>query len=291
MVEANQPGKANATNAENPETVRFYERSSGFQVLRQALNTSDCKNNTHLGHPLHYPLKICQNRSFPSDLLIANTNYLIRLLNMETGQMTSLEGEKHTKPITALHCPQSFTGDENLQHVFMTASEDGLVKVWDRRTNTSVAQMNSGGGKSPFYSVASNQGLIAAGTNRDVLVWDIHKLQKPIGRFVESHNEDVTAIDFSTDAPNMMVSCSIDNVLNMFDLNNHDASKGPKLNEEDIIDGAYSSMQPLVGCGYVTPEILWTITSINTVEFIRVSDAVCFLELTQVSLYAIIRHP
>ena len=81
-----------------------------------------------------------------------------------------------------------------------------------------------------------------------------------------------------------MVSCSIDNVLNMFDMNNHDASKGVKLIEEDIIDGAYSSMQPLIDCGFITPEMLWTITSINTVEFIRVSDAVCFLELNQVSL-------
>ena len=40
----------------------------------------------------------------------------------------------------------------------------------------------------------------------------------------------------------MMISCSIDNVLNMFDMNNHNTSSGPKLNEEDIIDGAYSSM-------------------------------------------------
>lgn len=102
-------------------------------------NVSDNKSNTHLGHPLHYPNMICQNKSFPSDLLIANTNYLVRHLNMETGQLTSLGGDQHTAPITALHCPESFAANENLMHVFMTASQDGLVKVWDRRTNTSVA--------------------------------------------------------------------------------------------------------------------------------------------------------
>jgi len=45
----------------------------------------------------------------------------------------------HTAPITALHCPESYSANENLVNVFMTASEDGLVKIWDRRTSTSVA--------------------------------------------------------------------------------------------------------------------------------------------------------
>ena len=116
-----------------------------------------------------------------------------------------------------------------------------------------------------------------------MLFWDIHKLQKPIGRFVECHNEDVTALKFSSEASNLMISCSIDNVLNMFDFNNHDASAGPRLVEDDIIDGAYSSTQPMIDCGFITPEVIWTVTSINTVEFIRVLDAKCFLRLAKVS--------
>ena len=164
----------------------------------------------------------------------------------------------------------------------MTASEDGFVKIWDRRSNESVAKVNSGGGRAPFYSVGTNSNLIAAGTNQDVLVWDIHKLQKPIGRFVECHNDDVTAVRFCQEVPSYFITCSIDNVLSMFDLNNHTGTA--KLNEEDLIDGAYSSTQPMIDCGFVTPEIIWTITSINTVEFVRVSDALCFMRLTQVSI-------
>ena len=141
--------------------------------------------------------------------------------------------------------------------------------------------MSSGGGKAPFYSVGTNQNLIAAGTNEDLLLWDIHKLQKPIGRFVESHAEDVTAVKFCQESPNMLISCSIDNVLNMFDLNNHNGAA--KLSEEDLIDGAYSSTQPMIDCGFVTTDIIWAVTSINTVEFIRVMDAVCFMQLSQVS--------
>ena len=125
--------------------------------------------------------------------------------------------------------------------------------------------------------------MIAAGTNQDVLIWDIHKLQKPIGRFVECHNEDVTAVKFcNPSASNLMISCSIDNILSMFDLNNQ---QGPltKLNEEDLIDGGYSSTQPMIDCGFVNPEIIYTVSSINTVEFLRVMDATCFMELVSVS--------
>ena len=119
-----------------------------------------------------------------------------------------------------------------------------------------------------------------------MLIWDIHKLQKPVGRFVECHNDDITAVKFcgEPDASNLMISCSIDNVLSMFDLNNHNAeTSGTKLKEEDIIDGAYSSTQPMIDCGFVTSQIIWAVTSINTVEFIRVLDATCFLTITQVS--------
>ena len=60
-------------------------------------------------------------------------------MNMETGQMTPLQGDQHTKPISALHCPEAYANNEFLKHVFMTASQDGLVKIWDRRSNQSVA--------------------------------------------------------------------------------------------------------------------------------------------------------
>lgn len=124
--------------------------------------------------------------------------------------------------------------------------------------------------------------MIAAGTDRDLLVWDIHKLQKPIGRFNECHNDDITAVKFCPKASEIMISCSIDNVLNMFDFKNH-AGPSPRLKEEDLIDGAYSSVQPMIDCGFITPEILYTVTSINTVEFIRMADANCFLTLASVS--------
>ena len=69
-----------------------------------------------------------------------------------------------------------------MAHVFMTSSEDGLVKIWDRRSNSTVAQVSSPT-CAPMHSVSAKKSLIAVGTNEDILIWDIHALSKPVGHF------------------------------------------------------------------------------------------------------------
>ena len=142
--------------------------------------------------PLHYPILLSHNKTFPNDLLVANTNFSVKIYDVKSGHLTPLDPEPaHTKPITSLHCPTKFAGtDENLQHLFLTGSQDGLVKIWDRRSNSSVAQVttsSSGFGLSPVFSVTTNSNMICAGTKHDILWWDINKLGKPIGRFSEGH--------------------------------------------------------------------------------------------------------
>lgn len=51
--------------------------------------------------------------------------------------------------------------------------------------------------------------------------------------------------------------------------------------EEDMIEGAYSSTQPLIACGFVNDEVIWTQTSINTIEILRISDATCFMNIAK----------
>lgn len=123
-------------------------------------------------------------------------------------------------------------------HVFLTASEDGLVKIWDRRSNTPVAQMTLGT-RAPFHSVAANKGLIAAGTNEDIVLWDIHHLSKPVGHFTESHSDDVTQIRFNPSDGNQFISSSMDYVLNMFNLS---LNSQKRIKEEDVVEGGYSCL-------------------------------------------------
>lgn len=105
------------------------------------------------------------------------------------------------------------------------------------------------------------------------MIWDVKSMKKPLFRFEESHNEDVTALQLSGD---VLISSSIDNLLNIFNLSGQAGAL-----EEDMIDGSYSSTQPLIACGFVDPKVIWTQTSINTVELIRVEDATLFLNIAK----------
>lgn len=125
-----------------------------------------------------------------------------------------------------------------------------------------------------MFSLDANQRVICAGTQEDIVIWDVKNLKKPLFRFEESHNDDVTCLQLMGD---QLISCSIDNVLSMFTLN-----KAGSL-EEDMIEGAYSSTQPLIACGFVSKMVIWTQTSINTIELLRVEDATCFLNIAKVS--------
>jgi hypothetical protein len=77
MVEANQP---------NPEIVTFYEKVSCCRPVRQLANACSNTHRNHLNAPLHYPFLVEQNRFFPTELVVANTDYTLKIMNLETGQ-------------------------------------------------------------------------------------------------------------------------------------------------------------------------------------------------------------
>ena len=131
------------------------------------------------------------------------------------------------------------------------------------------------GSKHPVFSIAYDQRIICAGTHEDIVLWDTANMKKPFSRFVESHNDDVTSLELRGD---QLISCSVDNVLSMFTI-----KKGAT--EEDMIEGAYSSTQPLIACGYVNDEVIWTQTSINTIELLRIADATCFMNIAKVRIH------
>ena len=95
------------------------------------------------------------------------------------------------------------------------------------------------GARAPIMSVSTNKNMIVAGTNEDLLLWDVHSLTKPLGIFTECHNDDVTGIAFNSDG-SQFISCSIDYVLSMFNLASSTQKKGYK--EDEVIDGAYSCL-------------------------------------------------
>ena len=76
----------------------------------------------------------------------------------------------------------------------ISASDDRLLKLWDPNSGkqiTSVQYENH-----PFYSIDCNEQIIVAGTNEDLVFWDVRNLQIPMEVLDESHSDDITSIKF-----------------------------------------------------------------------------------------------
>jgi WD40 repeat protein len=67
----------------------------------------------------------------------------------------------HREKISSVKYAGAVEGSSEIQALVMSASEDGSVKLWDRRTYGSVGKLEYQ--KKPFFSLDTNKNLIAAG--------------------------------------------------------------------------------------------------------------------------------
>ncbi|KAK2853345.1 hypothetical protein FQN49_005159 [Arthroderma sp. PD_2] len=103
-----------------------------------------------------------------------------------------------------------------------TCGKDGTVKVWDARSSGAVAVFEADKGM-PLLSLACNASShsIVAGTelvksDAFVLFWDIRSPGKSRRQLVESHNDDVTEIQFHPTRPSVLLSGSTDGLVNIY---------------------------------------------------------------------------
>ena len=76
----------------------------------------------------------------------------------------------------------------------ISASEDKTIKIWDRNQGSVVNTIKHRG--QPFYSIATNTNVIVAGTNEDIIFWDVRNTKVPMAVLDESHCEDITQVRF-----------------------------------------------------------------------------------------------
>ncbi|OAL72007.1 WD domain-containing protein [Trichophyton violaceum] len=104
-----------------------------------------------------------------------------------------------------------------------TCGKDGTVKLWDARRAGAVAVFQADKGM-PLLSLACNASShsIVAGTelvkpDAFVLFWDARSPGKTCRQYVESHNDDVTEIQFHPSRPSILLSGSTDGLVNIYD--------------------------------------------------------------------------
>ena len=84
------------------------------------------------------------------------------------------EAKSHKAKISAIKY-SGIQDNENLVNVMLSASEDRTVKLWDRRYGNVVAELSYQ--NMPFFSIDTNKSLICAGTNSEVVFWDLRKMK------------------------------------------------------------------------------------------------------------------
>ncbi|KAF4548693.1 WD domain-containing protein 38 [Elsinoe fawcettii] len=114
----------------------------------------------------------------------------------------------------------SVAGSKNLA----TAGRDGLVKVWDEKRESPITTLSIPNGQG-ISAIAVNENFVAAGTENTkegpgdvgVYVWDIRSPKTPLRSYLESHNDTITTLSFSTSSPHGLLSSSTDALLTLFD--------------------------------------------------------------------------
>ncbi|CAG8408000.1 unnamed protein product [Penicillium salamii] len=104
-----------------------------------------------------------------------------------------------------------------------TGGRDGKVKVWDVRAGKSVVEMQTAK-QAPVLSVACSPetNTIVAGTElvssqAVVAFWDIRSPESFKLQYVESHNDDITELQYHPTRSTILLSGSTDGLANIYD--------------------------------------------------------------------------
>ncbi|PKY07619.1 WD domain protein [Aspergillus campestris IBT 28561] len=112
------------------------------------------------------------------------------------------------------------------QQVMATAGRDGKVKLWDLRNGGRLAVGMETSNGAPALSIACSPetNSLVAGTELDssqaiVSFWDVRFASAPSLQYVESHNDDVTELQYHPTRKNLVLSGSTDGLVNIYNTN------------------------------------------------------------------------
>ncbi|KAL2056679.1 hypothetical protein ABVK25_003073 [Lepraria finkii] len=115
---------------------------------------------------------------------------------------------------------------ENDTKGFLTAGRDAVVRSWDLRSGRSTLEL-SDGSNTPCLSLCNDDHFVVIGTElshsqASVILWDNRSPSKPVRQYVESHNDDITELQFHPHSRGTLLSGSTDGLVNVYDIDHSD---------------------------------------------------------------------
>lgn len=154
-----------------------------------------------------------------NSLAVSLSDRSIRLISPDLAKVTSQIKNVHDYNISSL---KSFSNS-----LLISSGGDG-VKFWDTRVNN----LSSNAPQASFINPSPKQNILSldispntnrfavgtelVGTDAGVYIWDVRSTKSPAVSYVDSHNDDVTAIRFHPNDQNALLSGSTDGLINVY---------------------------------------------------------------------------
>lgn len=190
---------------------------SCYQVERRFPRSASIDPETQIGYV--YKLAAGEEGTLVG---VASQDMSLRLIDLERMEIVSQIGSAHASTITDLqHVPGTASG-------FISASNDGSVKVWDLRFSDPVVtiKLSSDFQDAPVFaaSVSPNRTTCAAACGPNISLFKYGEWKKYF-EYSESHFDNVSCMHFVAAQPDVLVSGADDGMVNIFnttDLVNED---------------------------------------------------------------------
>ncbi|KAI2791167.1 hypothetical protein POX_c04023 [Penicillium oxalicum] len=158
-------------------------------------------------------------RSVPGSFAAISSDDSLRVFDAaHLDHVTVVAAKTHDAGVTSL---RSYAAGES--QLLATGGREGKVKLWDVRAKQAVVEMETAR-HAPVLSVACNaeNNTIVSGTEllssqAVVAFWDIRSPQAPRLQYVESHNDDITELQYHPTRSNILLSGSTDGLVNIYD--------------------------------------------------------------------------
>jgi len=194
-----------------------------------------------------------------SKVATADSDRTIKLFDATTSQLDR-EIRAHTDTITQLHYSSAHP------HVFFSSSADKSVRAWDTRSGDSAFTLSQRG-QCQSVGIGVDGTALVAGSESDLMIWDLRKPTQAKMCFEDCHSDVVTRVQFHPQRPNLLCSGSEDGLVCILDL--------AQPTEDDALLNIIPIHHCILRVGFCGDDRIYVCTSTEQFSLWDVENTIC----------------